>query len=251
MLRPDKTIIRYFLGIIVFLTIFVITGYWLYEDLERMVEFTAQFMVGLTLLGVAVAYWTFKPDIERLVEKLQPDYLHSAKLSLPFEIMSKGKFEHVQNITEFCVPYPYQVYREYELRLKLPKSSDMMNFIVSKVEMPEYFRYIPINRSPEAQFDQAMKHLESYKELNTAFNDAKKSYDDFVAFCKKNNENSKTVLERELRGEHQPEPFYSEAVNIERKFTDELQIFQKRCDILSQRLDTNRVVIKGKCDACR
>ncbi len=176
--------------------------------------------------------------------------IHSKKLVLALQIMSKGEFKNYLEKQEFCIPYPYNEYKESQRRRDFPTNMEIMELFNKKdwSESTDTYDLIPLHKSPEAPFDQAICHIKKgYDSIYTEFLDAKEAFLKFNQFCKDNEENTRVVVQRILSHEKQPEPFFTEWNKLVKTANDSLQTFQKSLEILAQQLD-NEVIIKGKCE---
>ena len=192
--------------------------------------------------GLAIVTWRYANQRELKNKK------HSTNLARAFAIMSKGRFEKKDNDYQFCIPYPYEEYLEYEQMSEYPTIIDglvSLNELNAGFEMVgKKFDFVTFEHSNDAPFSRANEHLKSYKDTVMLRRKAKDTYIKEVEYWETNNvgaEYKKAMAERNYNA---PNPEYSRLS----KFADDALLeLQKSLERLSQRLEDGAVV-KGKCD---
>ena len=158
---------------------------------------------------------------------------HSQILARSFEIMSSGNFGNEYDKYEFCVPYPYEKYLDYERKSKYPTVEETLAMMNSPIddwyqEQPKNFDFVKLTESNESDFIHAQEHLKSYKHITMLCSKAKKA---------------NTLWMESLTKEGIADPQKSE---LDRNASDTLQELQTSLGLLSQQLKDGAIV-KGKC----
>jgi len=193
---------------------------WGYDGLIIMPEYITQLAVGLSLIAIGIAYWSFKPDIEKFVEKLKERN----------EIEEQAMIQHIQK--DLLLAYKRLVgiraeNKENKLIFTVLSISPSGNF--PNQNFAEFMRELRDleSRTPLDVLTfgkSALKHLEDKK-----YKDIIKHLDNAKKLVKKYNEDKDESLIPQI--------------------DESLGFFRNRLlDEIEQRMSRN--ILKGKCDGC-
>ena len=174
---------------------------------------------------------------------------HSKTLARAFEIMCKGDFEKIGDDYQFCVPYPYKEYLDYERKDKYPTTEEhlaIMNESINDVYGGQFnkFTFVELTKSNEADFIHANEHLKSYKHVASLLNEAKKASISLMELWEQ--DEFKAAYQKSIsKGiSSAPNPEFN---RLDRNAERTLQELQTSLEILSQQLKDGAIV-KGKCE---
>jgi hypothetical protein len=249
------------LSLLAIIPIIVIVAYLFYIKAIEMTSFYTQLAVALLCFIPVIVIFAFQPEISKWIRKGKdeekidlPKQNHSRDLSHTFTIMSKGKFEaYGKDRIEFLIPYPFEEYSKYVRHIEYPTPREVLDLFNKPKEDPfaRYsYTFVPLTKSQEGKFDQAMLHLKSYDEINSKFELAKKERENFSKFLR-NNEKEIIQMFKKIGKEEdiESEPIYIPYNEESKKLSNATKELQDSLEILAQNL-TDGKIIKGECKGC-
>lgn len=193
---------------------------------------------------IASSTYLFKPLIDHFFGTYERNTKlgeHSKKICSALQIMKEGFHSEYEDKIQFLVPYPYFEYKDN----KNEYVNKTFNEIAESASERNTYEFVPFHKSPEAKFQWALKHLQSYKDIKEKLEKEKKAQTKYINFYKKNNEKIAHCHLQILPEEDNP--FKKELRKIMKETNYTTFKLQKSIELLYHRLDYGKLV-KGKCE---
>ena len=179
---------------------------------------------------------------------------HSKKLVKAIEILSKGHYGEYLVKTEFLIPYPIFHYNENKRKVDFMTVSESIELFNkndwSDVLEEKQFEFVPITKSNEGDFEQAIDHLKSYKHIKQMQEKAKIASEEFGKCLHEKQKEVGEINQKYLKLDS-PElhPFYPQYKKLLDNYADSKSKLQESLEIIASHLDDGKI-IKGKCSKC-
>lgn len=228
----------------------IILGIALYFEESLLSEFLSQaiyFLIAGIVTPLGILIWKKIPKTEATNTKLEK---HTSEITKALKIIRKGYFGEDLDKIKFLVPYPYSEYEKERRRSDYPTRTELNEFFNRENWSdtdPSKYEFVSFDNSPEAEFQWAWKHLESYSDIQEKRKIAEKISIEFNEWYS-NNKEKIFGYGKKLRKLQETDPVFHKKHNeIVEKTNTANNNLQKALDVLYHQLDDGETV-KGKCE---
>ncbi len=231
-------------------------GYLVNWEIPKLLEnetIIAYFLIA-GVIGSLV--YGFKPRVDKFFENHEnnSDKLNHSKndIAKALKIMSEGHYGEYLETNQFLIPYPFSEYKQDKRRMDFPTTTELIESFNKRDwsdTEPKKYEFVSFNHSPEAKFEWAMAHLESYDDIKKKFENAEKANQQCEDFCKKNKQQIDEHYKNLLARKEVNNPFHDKLMKILDESNKASTELQGSIRILYHKLERGKI-IKGKCDIC-
>lgn len=243
-------------------------GFLLYTEEELLTEFLSQaiyFLIAGIVTPLGIIFWKKiqKHNIDSEPNK-KPANLQSNSINhnqhledhskndivKALEIMSEGHYGEYLEKNQFLIPYPFSEYKHDKRRMDFPTTTEINEWLNKPTEVePKKYDFVPFSHSPEAKFEWAMAHLESYDDIKKKFENAEKANQRLEDFSKKNKQQLDEHYKNLLAMKEVNQLFSDKFLKIVEEYNKASTELRGSIQILYYKLKRGEI-IKGKCDVC-